>query len=373
MVTLVLCIDREGSVDSATPAVGDDVVTDLVTDVGIEDPEDSRVNSLLESLKVARDLRAEGSEAVVAVVSCAGEGVDADRVLAEQVDDLVARYDPTGAVVVVDSAEDEQTVPIVESRVRVDAVDRVIVRQARDIESTYYLLKQVLGDEELRKTVLVPLGVILLAVPALLAATESVTVTVSLVAAVIGVFFLYKGLGVGDLIARTPSAVQRAFYAGRVSVVTYVVGLGLALVGGFVGVVGATRLDDPLLMTMEFAYESVPWFALGALAAATGRLLDEWLENDEVRSSFLNLPFGVVAIGFVVRGFAGFFLERATVIGSVRVPTIAVGAVTVDGFPLTPGMRLAVFVGAGLCISLLGVGVASYVSATTVEELDQGV
>jgi len=57
--------------------------------------------------------------------------------------------------------------PIVESRIPVDSVDRVVVRQARDIESTYYLLKQFLADEQLRSTILVPFGVALLLVPAL--------------------------------------------------------------------------------------------------------------------------------------------------------------------------------------------------------------
>jgi len=55
----------------------------------------------------------------------------------------------------------------VESRIPVDSVDRVVVRQARDIESTYYLLKQFLADEQLRSTILVPFGAALLLVPAL--------------------------------------------------------------------------------------------------------------------------------------------------------------------------------------------------------------
>ncbi|WP_254543421.1 DUF373 family protein [Halomarina pelagica] len=370
MGTLVLCIDRGGSVDLDVPLVGEEAVADLVTEVGVEDPEDSHVNCLLEGLKVARDLRADGDEPIVAVLSCVGNTVEANRALAAQVDDLVEAYRPDGAVVVVDSAEDEQTLPIIESRVRVDAVDRVIVRQARDIESTYYLLKQVLADEELRKTVLVPVGVALLAFPALLAAADSVTVAVAVVAGVIGVFFLYKGLGVDDALAGLPREIQTAFYAGRVSVVTYVVGVGLALVGVFLGAIGTSGLSDPVLMALEFVHESVPWFALGALAAAMGRLIDEWLANDRVRSSFMNLPFGVVGLGFVVRGFTGFFLERAGVIDRVRVPRLVLGPVSVDGFALTAGTRLAVFIVLGLLISVLGVGISSYVSGASVEEVE---
>ncbi len=366
----MLCIDRDGSTPRDAPLVGEEAVADLVTEVGVEDPEDSHVNCLLEGLRVARDLRDDGEQPILAVLSCAGSTVNANRALAAQVDDLVAAYDPDGAVVVVDSAEDEQTLPIIESRVRVDAVDRVIVRQARDIESTYYLLKQVLADEELRKTVLVPIGVALLAFPALLTAADSIAVAVAVVAGVIGVFFLYKGLGVDGALAGLPGAVRTAFYAGRVSVVTYVVGVGLALVGVFLGAVGTTQVTDPVLIALEFLYESVPWFVLGALAAAMGRLVDEWLVNDRVRRSFMNLPFGIVGLGFVVRGFAGFFLERAGVIDRLRVPPVTVGPVSVDGFALTAGTRLAAFLIAGLVVSVLGVGVSSYVSGVAVEEID---
>ena len=234
MTTLVVCLDRGGLAPDG-PLVGVDAIRDLVVEAGVRDPEDSRVNCLLETLRVARDIEESGDEALVAVVSGRGTGdpVAADRAVASQTDELVERYAPDSAVVVIDSAEDERLLPIVESRVRVDAVDRVVVRQAHDIESTYYLLKQFLGDEELRGTVLVPIGVTLLAFPVLLFLADSLTVAVSAIAAVIGVFLLYKGLGVDDLLARLPGLLREAFYSGQVSLVTYVVAAGLALVGLF--------------------------------------------------------------------------------------------------------------------------------------------
>ena len=162
--TLVLCVDRSNDVGAKTgaamPVAGWEAVRSLVTDVGLADPEDASVNCLLEALRVSRELTDSGDDATVAVVSGGADSrVGADRAIAQQIDDLIERYAPDSAVVVVDSAEDERVVPIVESRIGVDGVDRVVVRQARDIESTYYLLKQFLGDEEMRQTVLVPLGV----------------------------------------------------------------------------------------------------------------------------------------------------------------------------------------------------------------------
>ncbi len=368
MTTLVICVER-GDLTADAPVVGWEAVRSLVTDVGVEDPEDSRVNCLLEALSVTRTLRDRDEAAEVAVVSAAGDSVNADRAVARQTDELVDQVDPESAVVVIDSAEDERLVPIVESRVRVDAVDRVVVRQSHDIESTYYLLKQFLADEELRGTVLVPIGAALLAFPVLLLLFNSLTTALSAIAAVIGTFLLYKGLGIDDWLATLPGTVRTAFYSGQVSLVTYVVGAGLALVGLFAGAIAVQgREEAAFLLAMRFVFNAVPWLALSALAAATGRLVDGFLEEGEVGSAHLNLPFGVVAVGLVVRGFSAYFLERAGAIDPLALPRTTLGPVTVASFSLTIWERLALYVIGGILISLAGVRFSSYVSESELDE-----
>ncbi|WP_137283646.1 DUF373 family protein [Halorussus salinisoli] len=376
MSTLVVCVDRDDDIGLKTgletPVAGWEAVRSLVTEVGLADPEDSSVNCLLESLRVARNLRDDDEEVIVAVISGAAETmVGRDRAVADQMDDLIADYDPDSAVVVIDSAQDERLVPIVESRVQVDAVDRVVVRQARDIESTYYLLKQFLADEELRQTVLVPVGVALLVFPILLMAAGPATAIAS-ITAVIGLFVLYKGLGVDEYVADLPGEIKDALYSGRVSIVTYVVAAGLSLIGVFAG---ALRLSNPsaptggvLMPAMAFAFASVPWLAAAALAASTGRLLDEIIRNDRVRNSYLNLPFGVLAVGLVVRGFSAYFLQREEYVEPVVVPHMELGSLSVERIVLLPGTRMALFVVAGVVVSLLGVQLSSYLTGTALGE-----
>ena len=375
MSTLVVSVDRTGDVRRKagvdTPVVGWDAVRELVTTVGLADPEDSAVNSLLEALRVTRDLEAADEGAVVAVVSGAADTkVGADRSVAHQMDDLVAAHEPDAVIVVIDSAEDERLVPIIESRVRVDSVDRVVVRQAHDLESTYYLLKQFLADEELRGTVLVPIGVALLAFP-ILTFLAGTAVAVAAITATIGGFLLYKGLGVDEHLEDLPAQARDAFYSGRVSIVTYVVAAGLALVGVFAGALGVSSLDQGLgviVSSMGFVYHSVPWLALAALAASTGRLFDEVIRNEQVSSAYLNLPFGVVATGVVIRGFSAYFLQRSAAIPPLVAPQLQVGTLTMPAFPLTPEERLALFVVAGVMVSLLGVRIAAYVSGASLPE-----
>ena len=365
MSTLVVCLYRGPSFpDTEPPIVGREAVERLVTSAGVDDPEDSRVNCLLEGLRLSRDL---DDETVLAVLSGSGDSVGGDREIAAQVDQLVAEYDPDSAVVVVDSAEDERLVPIVESRVPVDAVDRVVVRQARDIESTYYLLKQFLGDEELRKTILVPVGLALLAFPALLAVVNDVTVAVGSIAAVVGLFLLYKGLNIDSRLLGFSEQVQQALYSGQVSLVTYVVAAGLALVGLFVGALGASSLDGQtsgeLILATRFVHDSVPWLTGAALIAAAGRLLDEFIRNDELGNAYINLPFVAVAVGVAIRGFSAYFLRLADVAEPLTVPSISVGDQGLDAFTVAPGTHLAVFILTSVVVSLVGVRVAAYVSS----------
>ena len=374
MSTLVLCVDRGDDVRRKTgvdaPVVGYDAVESLVTTVGLADPEDSRVNSILEALRVARDFEDAGEETVVAVVSGASDAiVSADRAFARQVDELLEEHEPDSAVVVIDSVEDERVVPIVESRIRVDSVDRVVVRQPHDIESTYYLLKQFLADEELRGTVLVPIGVTLLAFP-ILSVFFGTALAVAAITATLGAFLLYKGLGIDEHLEDLPGQARDAFYSGRVSIVTYVVAAGLALVGVFAGALGVSGTESAAIITvsMAFLYFSVPWLALAALSASTGRLFDELIRADEISGAYLNLPFGVIATGVVIRGFSAYFLQRSGAIEALIFPEIQVGALHLAAFPLTAEERLATFVVAGVLVSLVGVRIASYFSGATLAE-----
>lgn len=370
------CLDRSGDIAGVTgvspPIIGREAVRSLVLDVGLADPEDSGVNCLLETLRVARDLDDSDEETVVALLAGGGDTVSAGRSIGAQIDELRANHGVDSAVVVTDSANAQQLVPVIESRLPVDSIDRVIVRQARDIESTYYLLKQFLADEDLRRATLVPLGIALLAFPVLMTYVSPGAALAS-ITAVFGLFVLYKGLGIDAYLASVPSEVRDALYSGQVSVVTYVVAAGLALIGMFAGAIGVSELANRrglFVSAMQFTFDGVPWFAMAALVASAGHLLDETIRDAPVATASLNLPFGAIALGIVVRGFAAYFLQRSGVIAPTWIPTVDMGAVSIGGIVLSPGQYLAVFVALGIVVSLVGVRAATYFGGPSPSEAD---
>ena len=48
-----------------------------------------------------------------------------------------------------DGAEDEQILPIIQSRINVSSVQRVIVKQSETAESTYYILKRTFDEDKI--------------------------------------------------------------------------------------------------------------------------------------------------------------------------------------------------------------------------------
>ena len=106
------------------------------------------------------------------------------------------------------SIEEERLIPILESRIRIDAVDRVIVRQIHDLESRYYLAKRFLADDELRSTVLVPMGVVLTILP-ILSYLVDIRTTFVVITTILGIFVLYKALDVDDHIAILPARILK--------------------------------------------------------------------------------------------------------------------------------------------------------------------
>ncbi|MFC7235332.1 DUF373 family protein [Halosegnis marinus] len=318
---LVLCVDLDDDLgrktDFETPVIGRDRVEEAAVALATADPEDSDVNVVFEGVHIHDDFVDERESVEVAVVTGNTKGdVAANREVGEEVDRVLASLqtgEDVRAVVVTDGAQDESVVPVIRSRVPVDSVRRVVVRQAQDLESMYYTIKQVLDDPETRGTILVPLGILLLIYPVAVVA-DSLNLpgsTLGLISALLGLYVLFRGLGLEESVDAAADRLRTALYTGRMTLVTSVVALALLAVGV---ISGQSYLDSlpgdpaPLRTVAALAYGAVEWVAAAGVVAALGRVTDEYLAEG-FRWRYLNAPFYVVAIAVVVHALSAFLLE----------------------------------------------------------------
>lgn len=354
---LVLCVDLDDDVgrktDVSTPVVGRDEVEDAAVALATNDPADSDVNVLFEGIRVHDDLVAAGDTVeVAAVTGLESADVAANRAVGEEVDEVLARLgsdEPVQAIVVTDGAQDESVLPIIRSRVTIDGVQRVVVRQAQDLESMYYTLKQVLDDPETRGTILVPLGVLLLMYP-LAVIAESLGLpglVLGVSSALLGLYALFRGLGLEATIDEMVDRARRGLYAGRVVLITYVVAAALVLVGAIQGLaeleavrgVNATELGVGVTVS-AFVQGAVQWVAAAGLTSSLGQITDEYL-HDRFEWRYLNAPVYIVAIAGVLHAVSAFLLGRVALdyLAGVLTAGTLVGVLSTLAFAVVESRR----------------------------------
>src|ERR1051325_1328116 len=164
MKSLILCVDRDDDVGGkggiATPVVGRRRNLEAAMALGLADPEDSDTNALLAAVKLYdQELKAGSPADQVEVATVAGHkslGLQADRKLARELEEVLGAVRPDEVILVSDGAEDEQILPILNSRAKVTHVHRSIVKQAPRLEGFYYVLTRLLDDEKQAKRFVLP-------------------------------------------------------------------------------------------------------------------------------------------------------------------------------------------------------------------------
>ena len=355
---LVLCVDRDDDLGQKTgvdtPVVGRGAVEEAAVALATADPEDSDVNVLFEGLRVASEL--DRPAEVAAVTGRPGADIEASRQVRRQLDQVLDGFDTDDvhAIVVTDGAQDESVLPVIRSQVTVDGVSRVVVRQAENLESVYYTVKQVLADPETRGALLVPLGILLLIYPLAIAANllGLPGTGLGLVSGLLGLYLLGRAFGVYAWLTERGARARQALFAGRVMLVTHVVAAALVVVGIAGGIEAvearqAAAVDSPDIVevTAAFVDGALLWAAVAGVTASLGRVTDEYIAG-EFRWQYLNAPFYVVAIAAVLHGVSRFMLDEAsleflaltltagTLLGLASTLSLAVAESWADGRPV---------------------------------------
>jgi putative membrane protein len=266
-------------------------------------------------VKIYDELTANGEEAAIAVI--AGNHlhmIEGDRRIATSLDQVLKETQATNCILVTDGAEDEYVIPIIQSKVPISSIRRVIVNQMPNLEGTYYILKKLLDDPKISRTVFVPIGLAMLLYAAAIILGYPQTATI-IVIGVIGTYMLYKGFGFDEIVHGILDALRISLSRGRFSFVTYTTTILLVIIGftmGFINVLKYYSSDGSLgllLYLMTFIYGAIEWLIIAGLVMTVGIIIDVYVNEREGLGKVIVYPFFITAIGLILYGASVYILS----------------------------------------------------------------
>ncbi|MGD0407100.1 MAG: DUF373 family protein [Candidatus Bathyarchaeia archaeon] len=141
---LILCVDRDGDIETKagikTPLLGRTANLDGATALILKDPEEPDANAMFEAVRLHDKLQNEKQpEEMFEVATISGSelgGVSADRKLVAELSNLLDSFSANEVILVTDGYSDEAVLPLIESRVPVSSVRRIVIKHSESIEET---------------------------------------------------------------------------------------------------------------------------------------------------------------------------------------------------------------------------------------------
>jgi putative membrane protein len=306
--TLVLSVDRDDDIGwkakIESPCIGRAACISAANTLALADPEDSDVNAIFSAVKIYDELSAKGEETAIAVI--AGNHlhmIDGDRRIAASLEQVITETQATNCILVTDGAEDEYVIPIIQSKIPVSSIRRVIVNQMPNLEGTYYILKKLLDDPKISRMIFIPLGLaMMLYATAYLIGSPGIATII--VIGVIGSYMLYKGFGFDEIVHGIIDALRVSLQRGRFSFVTYTVTILLVILGftsGFRAVLIYYSADFGIIhYLMLFVYGAIGWLIAGGLVMSIGIIIDVNANEREGLGKVIVFPFFIMAIGLIL-------------------------------------------------------------------------
>jgi putative membrane protein len=302
---LVLCIDRDDDIGSKggieTPIVGRDACINAGTRLALEDPEDADSNAIFGAVKTYEELVSKGYAAEVAVVAGKfNRGVEADEKISLEVKSILEKYQADGAVIVSDGEDDETILPVIQSRVPVISVRRVIIRHSRSVEYSYAVLgrylRMLVYDSQYSKFFLGVPGV-LLAAGALAVIFDAAKWITAIVLAILGGAFIVRAFDIDKAISSfgrlTPTSFIKIFsILGGVLIILAAIANGMSSIPPSILTPEMSAFDvlSNRVIVGRFATGTITLLWIGIATILGGILLSNWFKgSSRIMSDILRL------------------------------------------------------------------------------------
>jgi putative membrane protein len=305
MKTLVLCVDRDDDFGEkaklTSPIVGRKDNLRAVLSLGLIDPEDSDTNSLFAGIKTYDELVNNDEEAEIATICGDKEvGTKSDKELSDQLDAVLEDTQPDRVIFISDGGEDEFILPIIESRIKIDSVKRVIVRQQKSIEGSVYFIAKALQDEKIRLRVVVPLALICLVFGLFNIAGEP-GIGIGAIFFTLGIYLLIRAMHLEDPVVSIGKDFKDALQHGKyIAAFSLILAIFVTLWGLSLGYIQAIEETDFFLIILKMVENSFWWIIFAGIIYTLGDIADIYIRTGRFASSFWYIIFSLFATGFIL-------------------------------------------------------------------------
>jgi putative membrane protein len=305
---LILCVDRDDDIGVKakikTPIIGRKENLEAAVALALKDPEEPDANAMFEAVRIF-DRMKEGAEVkgncqIATISGSEFGGISADRKLVTELTNILKAFTASDVILVTDGFTDEAVLPLLQSRVPVTSVRRVVVKHSESIEETAALfsryLKMIWRNPRYSRIALGLPGVLMI-VLVILYAYDLLTYSGIAFLIVFGVALIVKGFGV-DRAARNfyrwvreysppPLPIQVANY-------TAIAGIVLIVISCYQGAVAAANspvMQTPLIdigqwlaalpsLAGYFINQSIAFIIFGICILLVGRAIRWFFERD---------------------------------------------------------------------------------------------
>lgn len=241
---LILCVDRDNDVGKKanveTPIVGRSRNMDAALKLILTDPEEADANTMFEAIRIYNELSQKSND-IYEVATIAGSelgGVEADRKIVSELKRVLEGFPADGVILVTDGFSDEDILPLVQSRVPVTSVRRVVVKHSESIEETAAIfskyLKMLVEDPRYSKMALGLPGLLLIVLATLWFIGVFIPYDIGTwawIAAlfIVGSYLLTRGYRLDEKIIRFYNWFTQAYYLPEL-ITRFSLGMGVILV-----------------------------------------------------------------------------------------------------------------------------------------------
>ncbi|MBI4019727.1 MAG: DUF373 family protein [Candidatus Aenigmarchaeota archaeon] len=241
---LVLNVDRDNDVGVKAgvrgPIIGREAVLKAAMDMGLADPEDSDFNAMFQAVRVFDELGKQHEAEVAVLTGDKDVGMKSDRAVAAQLGQVLEKFQADYVVMITDGAEDDHVFPIIQSKVPILSVRKVIVRQADTLQSGYFKVKDFI-EETLDNP---KYSILFFGLPAIVLLLLGILGVegIRFVILVLGAALFIKGFKLEDIVAGGFRELRVSLEKEKLSFFAYLLGAAFIILASYRGVIVGEKI-----------------------------------------------------------------------------------------------------------------------------------